>query len=242
MPEKQLATQPQSPMELATRAVDEGKLDAAQMPAVLRELFALELDYKANRARESFATAFAAFQAECPPVGKSDTVRLKGGSYDFAPLDHVMRCVQPHLTKHGLTVSFDVSAIEGGFIATCLVQHGTHTERRSVPVIVPREMSVNSTQKMGAALTYAKRYALCAALNIVVTNEDDDAQSVTTDVPTITQEQAAALDDLVQLGEFDRAQVLPFYHVKKWAELRADRYEAVKEQLERKCAAKGKAP
>jgi hypothetical protein len=36
-------------------------------------------------------------------------------------------------------------------------------------------MRVNETQKFGAALSYAKRYALQGALNIVVTDEDTDA-------------------------------------------------------------------
>jgi hypothetical protein len=55
----------------------------------------------------------------------------------------------------------------------------------------------NGAQAMGSAIMYARRNALVLALDIVVTNEDDNAQSAgMRPAETITSAQA---DDIAQL-------------------------------------------
>lgn len=241
MAKNELATTGLTPMDLAKQAMTDKSMEPAQLPAVLRELMALDREYKADRAREAFAKAVAAFQAECPAVYKAKVVTLKsGGAYGFAPIEDVMAVARPIMAKHGLSVSFDVKAGEGNvFVATCHVQHGTHVESHSIPVVVPKEMNVNDTQKMGAMLTYARRYAVCAALNIVVTGEDTDANYTHPAPDTITKEQEAELADLIQWSGSDKAKFLKYCKVANLSQVPASKFEAVKAALVQKGKATG---
>ena len=107
MPKNELATRPQTPMDLAQSIVSEGNVDAAQMPAMLRELLTLDREYKADRAREEFAQVVADFQAKCPPVLKAKAAAFGGReAYRYAAYEDVMAAVRPHLNDAGLSISF----------------------------------------------------------------------------------------------------------------------------------------
>lgn len=211
-------TQPIDPLVLVDKAIERG-VDVSQLGQLV-EL--AEKMQKAQAARE-FAVAVSSAQAEFPTVFKRRTATIKareGGRdfhYQFASYDDVMREVGPVLAKHKIALNFSTEPGGGpGLLkVTCRVRVGTHYEDHTLTVPVPSQMVVNDTQKFGAALKYAQRYALCAAMNVVVTDEDNDAEAL---VDTITQDQAKELDKLmlkkgVNVGKFLRwAQIDPWAH------------------------------
>ena len=70
----------------------------------------------------------------------------------------------------------------------CIVHHVEgHSERTAFPVPIDRAARMNDTQKVGSALTYGRRYALCAALGIVTAEEDDDAIAAAPTAPVPQQ-------------------------------------------------------
>lgn len=241
MAKNELATTGLTPMDLAKQAMTDKSVEPAQLPAVLRELMALDREYKADRAREAFAHAVSEFQAKCPPVLKAKAAAFNGReAYRYAAYEDIMAVVGPHLRDAGLSISFDTQMLDGKMLqCTCYVQHGTHREGSSVTLPMPEGMKVNDTQKAGAALSYARRYALQAALNIVVTGEDTDAHYAHPAPDTITQEQEAELADLIQWSGSDKAKFLKYCKVANLSQIPASKFEAVKAALIQKGKANG---
>lgn len=170
---------PSSPFTLLERAMDKG-VDADTL-AKLTELYER---WQTNRAAEEFGRALAKFQAECPPVVKRREVMNKGGGvrYTFAGFEDVMLVARPHLIAAGIAVSFSAPKVDAGLFAMiCRVQVGSHAEDRPFTAPMPnlaevaKAMYLTEPQAFGLVLSYYKRYSFCAALNVVVTGEDNDA-------------------------------------------------------------------
>lgn len=106
-------------------------------------------------------------RAEFPPIEKDKTNPHYKMSY--ASLDSVLDAVTPSLCKHGLAI---VQLMERGNILK------THLFHESGEVLTSEyELpDISDSQKKGAALTYARRYSVCALLSITA-DEDDDANS-----------------------------------------------------------------
>jgi hypothetical protein len=165
---------PLSPWAIVQTAMEKGlNADA------LEKIVGLYERWQRNQAAEAFANAITSFQAECPTVFKSRQAEKgkgdsKFGGYMFASFDDVMAQAGPLLAKHKIAVSFRTEQVQGALKVICRIRVGTHWEDHEFTTPIPT-MAVNDTQKFGAALSYAKRYCLCAALNIVTTDQDTDA-------------------------------------------------------------------
>jgi hypothetical protein len=109
-------------------------------------------------------------RAEFPPILKDKNNPHFKVSY--ASLDSVLDAVTPVLCKHGLAI---VQVMEKGNILKTQLFH----ESGEVIVSEYELPDIQDSQKKGAALTYARRYSVCALLSITA-DEDDDANSVST--------------------------------------------------------------
>ncbi len=123
------------------------------------------------------AAALAAAQAELPVVAKRHVARVptrSGGeyTYKYADLEDVVSASRPVLAKHGLAVMQMTGFAEGHDTLTTRVMHRSGQWAESTMRLL---LATESPQAQGSALTYARRYAWCAALGIVA-EEDDDAQ------------------------------------------------------------------
>lgn len=220
-----LATTAPTPLTILSAAVASG-ID----PDKLGRLMELAEGWEKNRAAERFADAVSQFQAECPVIFKSRTAKVKDWQYAFASYDDVMREAAPVLAKCGIALTFSTEPAPGGLKVTCRVRVGTHYEDHALTVPLP-QMTVNDTQRFGAALSYAKRYALCAALNIVVTDEDDDA---VTQLTNIDEAQRAELERLIGEKNVDMPRFLAWAGVDDLARLPAADFPKALDMLRRK--------
>lgn len=125
--------------------------------------------------------ALSAAQAEFPTMPK-DAVNPHFKSH-FTPLDTIVEKVVKILAAHGLTWSSKPGFTQvngGGDIVLTLeytLGHGASGETDSgVMALLPVK---KDPQGQGSAITYARRYAICAHLNIVA-DEDMDGE---TDAP-----------------------------------------------------------
>lgn len=178
-----------SPLALIQSAIEKG-----HDPEQLGKLMDLHERWEVNQAAAAFADALTTFQAKCRPIRKARSAGEGRFKYSYAGYEDVMRAVGPLLAECGIAVSFSTQTHEKGIRVTLTLRVGTHTQDNTLDVPIPA-MSVNDTQKYGAALSYAKRYSLCAALNIVTTDEDDDAQHC---VDPISDQQAMEIDAFCQ--------------------------------------------
>lgn len=117
----------------------------------------------------SIAAALVAFQKELPVVGK-DAVNPHFKS-KYADIATISKEVFPILTKHGLAFTVLPVSVAGSFEVVGVLLHTSGEELRASLPLVGR-----TSQEIGSALTYARRYLL-GCLTGVVTEEDDDGNA-----------------------------------------------------------------
>jgi hypothetical protein len=151
--------------------------------------------WEAKQAAKEFSAALHKFQSLMTPIEKTNEVRGKDirkadnltvpgpVHYLFASYEEIMEVAQPHLTACGITVTFTTKTEGQLMTTTCHVQVGSHTRDSSITLGLPTIPNANDAQRAGAALSYGKRYALIAALNIRVRGEDTDANGLDTGLP-----------------------------------------------------------
>jgi hypothetical protein len=158
----------------------------AENVAVVKELVGLQERMEAREAEKAFARAFNALQSEMPAIQAQRPVKNNDGSlrYKFAPYEDIMEQVRPLLLKHGFTVSFSLSFSEGRVTQKCTLTHlDGHSRSNEYSVRIGKGPPGSSeSQADGAAGTYAKRHALCDALNIVIEKDSDGIPSDARDI------------------------------------------------------------
>lgn len=112
-------------------------------------------------------------KAEFNPIQKDGTNPHYKRKY--ATLDAVLDAVTPGLSKHGLVIIQTTEICEG---QTTLQTHLFHQSGERITSTYPLP-EIADSQKFGAALTYARRYAVCAILSVTA-DEDNDAEGAAT--------------------------------------------------------------
>ena len=174
-------------------------------PDKLRALLAVKQDWEADEARKAFAQAMAKFQANAPIIKKSDDAHGK----KYAALDTIWRQVRGLMDDCGLVASWQECTMAGSMIHLkgALMHKDGHSQALAYDLPMPKLITgQNEAQQMGSATTYAKRYALCSALNIV-TGKDDDGNL---GGAAVTRDQAETLSDLLEQTGTDLKKFLTF--------------------------------
>lgn len=124
----------------------------------------------------ALAAALAAFQAEIPHIGKDNLAVVKSdkGSYKYtyADLSTISAKVLPLLAKNGLSFSAKPTInSEGKFVLEYTLRHsGGESDMGQYPL-----SATGTPQQVGSAITYARRYALCAVTGVTPDEDDDGA-------------------------------------------------------------------
>jgi len=123
----------------------------------------------------TLAQALLAAQKDMPAVDRDGTNPHFGSR--FTTLDNLISKVRPVLNKHGLSLMQMPSQDERGnpVLITRLLHEGGESIEATMPLLTTK----SDPQALGSALTYAKRYALAAALAIA-DQEDDDGNAGST--------------------------------------------------------------
>lgn len=169
--ESDVPVQRQEPMDLLRMAVERGNVDVS----TLERLMVVRKEVLAETSRREFFDALAAFQSECPIILRSRVGHEN--RYNYAPLEKIVKDVTPFLTKHGFSHQEDGVVTEGWVEAIVTVTHkGGHKEEKRFKVPAESKAGMSPQQKYGAAMTYATRYAFCAAFGIRTADKDTDCQ------------------------------------------------------------------
>ena len=131
----------------------------------------------ARQAKLHAALAAAQGQMKNPERNRTVTVKTQNGpsyTFDYATLDSIIEGAREALSKNGIAVS---QALERGHdgnsvMVTRLLHSGGGCLVSELPVDLPRGGRI---QELGSLITYARRYALCAILNIAAEEDDDGA-------------------------------------------------------------------
>lgn len=134
---------------------------------------------------DTLASALAAFQAELPTLGKTNTANTGTYSYRYADLADVSKVVLPLLAKHGLSFSAKPTIDESGrFVLAYVLRHAGGGEDAGV-----YPLPGNATpQQVGSAITYARRYVLQSMTGIAPDEDDDGKAAQDTKVDSTARE------------------------------------------------------
>ena len=90
----------------------------------------------------------------------------------YVSLDELVDAVTPALQEHGLAVMQFPTLVDGVPGLTTVL---AHTSGQYIGSTMPLGVPLNvKAQEQGSAITYARRYALMALLNVVGDEDDDD--------------------------------------------------------------------
>lgn len=205
-----------TPMDMLNRAVSSGAdLD------MIEKLMGLQERWETSQARKAFDEAIAAAKGEIPPIVRNAKGHNEKRYADFAAIATV---VDPILAKHGLSYRFRTSQSER-INVTCILSHKAgHYEETTLSGPADTSGSKNAIQAIGSTLTYLQRYSLVQALGLAAANDDDGKSGA--GKPTITQDQADELRDLLESSGKDRARFLKWAKVEKIEDIQADYFQS----------------
>ena len=116
----------------------------------------------------------------------------------YADLGACMDAVKPHLDSLGLAISQATQVGEHGLVLQTVLHHVSGEKIEGTYPINPTKAD---PQGYGSAMTYARRYALCALLGIVADDDDDGnaaSQPPKVKEPTPEQKARAAADKYIE--------------------------------------------
>lgn len=141
--------------------------------SVAKELLEMQKDFLKHQAIINYNNDFSLMSKEIPVIAKSK----KAHNTSYAPLEDIVKVVQPILSTYGFSVSFTTE--QQGLDAVtinCILQH-KDGHSTSTSLMLPTKAvnnSMNAMQAIGAAISYGKRYTICGILNIATAQDDDN--------------------------------------------------------------------
>jgi hypothetical protein len=183
---------------------------------------------KTSESIKGIAAALAAAQAEMGRVLKDKTARVTmkaGGAYsfDYADLATVLDVVKPALSKHGIAIVQAASLESGQVVLETRLAHSSGEWIESSLSVKPEDVA---PQKIGSAITYARRYALSCMVG-VASEEDDDGNAAEGNEARTVQRPASPPRPAAQTT----APVLNAPVAALWARAKAEYGEEAKEQF-----------
>lgn len=198
----------------------------------LEKLMELERQWKADKAREAFVRAMSKFRGEAVEIVKSRQVRYETSKglteYRHADLADAVNAAVPALSKHGLSHRWKTEQGEGGRITvTCVITHELgHSEETALAASPDDSGGKNSIQAIGSTITYLERYTFLALTGLAAKGQDDDAEAAEAHYETITAEQLADLEALIDEVGADKDSFTRFCKVEDLADMPASKYDA----------------
>lgn len=178
--------------------------------------------------------ALAAFQAELPHISADkagdvhgENAQGKKYSYKFryANLGDISPVVMPLLAKHGLAFTAKPTYHGDRFV---LVYKLTHTSGEEDGGTYPLpDPNRTDPQKLGGAITYARRYTLCAVTGVAPTQDDDDARGsrnapAATPPPSPADTARAEIIAVMEAQQLNANHVIQGYYRRHKLDLRDD--------------------
>ena len=140
----------------------------------LEKLMDLQIKWESNQARKAYHVAMAAFKANLPTVVKDKTNSQYKSKY--ASEDALINTINPELSKHGLSATFDFAQTGDEIKVTCNITHADgHRESVSLSGKADGSGSKNPLQQIKSTTTYLRKATFEAITGIASSdNEADD--------------------------------------------------------------------
>lgn len=176
--------------------------------ATIEKFMDLKFKWEANEAKKAYHIAMAEFKANLPTVVK-DKVNLQYKS-KYASEDALLNTINPELSKHGLSASFDFNQEGGAIKVTCHITHaGGHRESVSLSGLADGSGSKNPLQQIKSTTTYLRK-ATFEAITGIASSENDSDDDGNGAVAYISDKQKSTIVDMIQATETKEVQFLKY--------------------------------
>lgn len=152
-------------------AVDAGKLS---------DILDMTLKVRAVDAKQAFTVALVEMQPQLPVITENGEIKNNSGAVQstYAEYEDINDAIQPFLTQYGFTLSFRPGLAGDKTTVTGVLSHRSgHSEEATITLPADGSGNKNGVQAIGSSLSYGKRYAVIALLNITSRHrrdKDDD--------------------------------------------------------------------
>lgn len=225
-------------LALIDKALDKGA-DADQ----LDKITAIVQRMMAAQAQAAYQSDMNACQRAMPTILKTKAAK----NSKYAALEDIVAAITPVYTAHGFALSFDTaeSPLPDHMRVVCDVLHTAgHRERRHLDLPIDGvgakggQMAMSALQGHGSTVAYGRRYLTAMIFNLTVAGEDTDAGHAAI---FVTEEQEAELGRLIDESGANLDKFLAWAQVHRLADVRADNFKTVRNELLRKLKGKGAA-
>jgi hypothetical protein len=202
----------------------------------LEKFMVLQEKWEANQARKAYHLSMAGFKANLPPVIK-DKINAQYKS-KYASEDALLNTINPELSKHGLSATFDFPPSEGAIKVTCHITHAEgHRESVSLSGQADGSGSKNPLQQIKSTVTYLRKATFEAITGIASSDEeaDDDGAGAST---LVDDKQLSTIIDMINAKGVDLAKFLTYMETDRCENILASDFAKAISGLK---AAKGKA-
>ena len=206
----------------------------------IERMYAMYERASARNARAAYDAAFAAMQPELPEIDKRGKIIIKEKgtekiiqSTPYALWDDTNRLIKPILAKYGFGLSFRIAQTDSRLTTTAILAHcDGHREETPFASPIDSTGSKNNVQGWGSALSYGKRYAGTAILNITTKGEDDDGKAAgAAQDEFINDEQTAELQRLIAETKTDITKFLEIGGVESLSDIPAAQFAKARAML-----------
>ena len=130
---------------------------------------------------DQLAPALVAAIGELKNVGREKEGQIGNVRYKYADLAQIIEASKPILERHGLTLMQPMTGGDDGYIKVeTIIIHTSGQHVSSVAALPMPDGAGRGTlsQQIGSAVSYLRRYALAAALNIAQQDEDEQSRAM----------------------------------------------------------------
>ncbi|RTK93085.1 single-stranded DNA-binding protein [Candidatus Saccharibacteria bacterium] len=207
-----IQNQETTPAELIRAAVA-GGADLTKLQALLD----LQIQYEANEARKAYHKAMAEFKLN-PPVITKDKQNKQYNSM-YTTLGNLVNTVNPELSKHGLSSSWDIKQ-NGVVSVTCKITHRLgHSESASASAPIDTSGAKNPIQQIKSTITYLKAVTFESVTGLASTDANYDDDGHASGVVCINEKQLHQIRDLLIAKERSEAKLCEMFKIEKLEDL-----------------------
>lgn len=229
-------------------AASDPRCDVSKMQALLN----MQSQVEDREAKKKFNDALMRVQEEMPTIHRDGCIVIpakdgkRGQSTPYATFNNIQKTVQPILLKHGLRLSFATEPIGDKLLVKGFLTGYGHQEVSSFPLPAETSGSKNNVQGWGSAMSYGKRYATIALLNIVSeAPEDTDTDgnagkfvqakgggvAQVSEDPPVSRAQAAEIRNAIEHAGISEVQFCTHYGMAKLEALPSSLFDAAKKAI-----------
>lgn len=219
-------------LEVIARAARDPNVDIDKMERLLQ----MQERVQARNAQASFAAALAELQPKLPIISERGKILNKQGGTQskYALWEDINEAIRPLLAEHGFSLSFKGRSAGAMIVTVGILSHRDgHSETTEIELPRDDSGSKNAVQGIGSSKSYGKRYAAFDLLNITTRGEDDDGVRGGA-APTLSDDQQANVQALMEDVGADRKRFLDYVGVASIADILATDYQKALRALEAK--------